>query len=147
MFLTKITQLFDSLRPRRNRLYFADDIFKCIFLNENVLILVKISLKFIPKCPINNISELVQIMAWQWPGNTPLTQPMMVRLPTDIYVTWPQWVNGKNTIVQVNGLGSYLHSQGTFHHISHQSFSVQYWVLFALNMHEESSVWSLVNIV
>ena len=38
-------------------------IFKCIFLNENVLILIKISLKFVPKGPINSIPALVQIMA------------------------------------------------------------------------------------
>ena len=30
----------------------ADDIFKCILLNENVRISIKISLKFVPKGPI-----------------------------------------------------------------------------------------------
>ena len=44
---------------------FPDDIFKCIFLNENVWISIKISLKFVPKGPINNIPALVQIMAWR----------------------------------------------------------------------------------
>ena len=29
--------------------HFADDIFKCIFLNEKVCISLKISLKFVPK--------------------------------------------------------------------------------------------------
>ena len=43
---------------------FADDIFKCIFLNKNRYISIKISLKFVPKGPFNNISELVQIIAW-----------------------------------------------------------------------------------
>ena len=38
---------------------FQDDIFKCIFLNENVFILIKISLKFVPKGQINNIPSLV----------------------------------------------------------------------------------------
>ena len=38
---------------------FADDIFKCIFLNENVWISIKISLKFVPKGPIDNILALV----------------------------------------------------------------------------------------
>ena len=33
--------------------------FKCIFLNENVLISIKISLKFVPKGQINNIPALV----------------------------------------------------------------------------------------
>ena len=31
----------------------ADNIFKCIFLNEKFCILIKISLKFIPKGPIS----------------------------------------------------------------------------------------------
>ena len=53
--------------------HFANDIFKCIFLNENVWIPVKISLKFVPKGPINNIPALIQIMAWHWPGNKPLS--------------------------------------------------------------------------
>ena len=34
----------------------ADDIFKCIFLNENIWISIRISVKFVPKGPINNIS-------------------------------------------------------------------------------------------
>ena len=37
----------------------ADDIFKCIFLNENVLISIKISLKFVPKGQFSNIPALV----------------------------------------------------------------------------------------
>ena len=32
---------------------------KCIFLNENALIPIKISLKFVPKGPINNIPALL----------------------------------------------------------------------------------------
>ena len=82
----------NSLRPRQNGCYNADDIFKCIFLNENVWFPTKISLKFVPKCPINNIQTLVLIMAWRRPGDKPLSEPMMVRLPTHICVTRPQWV-------------------------------------------------------
>ena len=52
-------------------------IFKCIFLNENELISIKISLKFILKGLINNIPELVQIMACRCPGDKPLSEPMM----------------------------------------------------------------------
>ena len=83
----------NTLRPRRNRRHFADDIFKCILLNENVLISIKISLKFIPKGPINNIPALVQIMAWRWPGNKPLSEPMMIISLTHICFTLPHWVN------------------------------------------------------
>ena len=53
----------NTLRPRQNGRYFADDIFKCIFLNENFWISLKISLKSVPKGSINNIPALVQIMA------------------------------------------------------------------------------------
>ena len=83
---------FNTLRPRQNGRHFADDTFNRIFLNENVLISINISLKFVPRGPINNISALVQIMAWRRPGDKPLSEPMMVRLPTHICVTRPQWV-------------------------------------------------------
>ena len=49
----------NTLRPEQNGRYFADDIFKRIFLNENELISLKISLKFVLKGPINNIPALV----------------------------------------------------------------------------------------
>ena len=71
---------------------FADDIFKRIFFNGNVWILIKFSLKFVPKGPINNIPALVQIMAWRRSGNKPLSKPMMVRSTTHICITRPQWV-------------------------------------------------------
>ena len=83
---------FNTLRPRRNGRHFANDIFKCIFLNENVWIPIKISLKFVPQGSINNIPALVQIMAWGRPGDKPLSGAMMVRLPTHKCVTRPQWV-------------------------------------------------------
>ena len=83
----------NTLRPRQNRRHFAEDIFKCIFLNENVWILIRISLKYVPKCFINNNPALVQMMAWRRPGDKPLSEPMMVSLPTHICVIRPQWVN------------------------------------------------------
>ena len=36
---------------------------------------------------------MVQIMAWRRPGDKPLSEPMMVSLPTHICVARPQWVN------------------------------------------------------
>ena len=67
---------------------FADNIFKWIFLNENVSILNNISLKFVPKGPINNIPALVQIMAWRRPGDKPLSEPMMADF-TEAYMRPP----------------------------------------------------------
>ena len=83
----------NTLRPRQDGRYFTDDVLKCIFLNENVWISLKISLKFVPRVPINNIPALVLIMAWRRPGDKPLSEPMMVSLPTHICVTRPPWVN------------------------------------------------------
>ena len=80
------------LWPRQNDRHFADDTFKRIFLTENDRISIEISLEFVPKGPINNITSLVQIMAWRRPGDKPLSEPMMVRLLTHICVTRPQWV-------------------------------------------------------
>ena len=80
----------NTLRPRQYGRRFADDIFKRIFLNENVRISIKISLKFVPKGPINNNPALVQIMAWRRSGDKPLSEPMMVNLLTHICVTRPQ---------------------------------------------------------
>ena len=76
---------------------FADGIFKCIFLNENALSSLKISsFKFLPKFRINNIPALVQIMACHWPGDKPLSEPMMVNLRTHMCVTRPHWVKEEN---------------------------------------------------
>ena len=90
----------NTLRPRQNGRHFADDIFKCIFLNENAWISIKISLKFVPQGPINNIPALVQIMAWRRSGDKPLSEPMMVSLPMHICVTRPQWVKVMNRCSQ-----------------------------------------------
>ena len=43
---------FKLISPGQNGRHFADDIFRCIFVNEKVCILMKISLKFVPKGPI-----------------------------------------------------------------------------------------------
>ena len=82
---------FNTLRPRQNGRLFADDTFKRIFLNENIRISIKNSLKFVPKGLINNSPALVLIMAWRRLGDKPLSEPMMVRSLTQICVTRPQW--------------------------------------------------------
>ena len=79
-------QWVNTLRLRQNGRHFADDTIKRIFMNENVGIFIKISLKFVPKGPINNIPALVQILACHPPGYKPLSEPMMAYF-TDIYVS------------------------------------------------------------
>ena len=95
--------LVNTLRPRQNGRHFADDIFKLIFFKDNAWNSIEISLKFVPKGPINNISTLIQIMAWRRPGDKPLFEPMLVSLMTHICVTRLQWVNADDicTFVKV----------------------------------------------
>ena len=83
----------NTLRPRQNGRHFPDDTFRCILLNENIQISIRISLKFVLKSPINNILSLIQIMAWRHPGDKAFSEPMVIRLLTHICVTRPQWVN------------------------------------------------------
>ena len=76
---------FNTVRPRPNGDHFPDDIFRCIFVNENenVYISIKISLKFVPKHLINNNQAFVQIL---------VSEPLVVRLSTDIWITRHQRV-------------------------------------------------------
>ena len=92
---------YNTLRLRQNGRHFPDDIFKCIFLTENIWISNTISLKFVPKGLIDNIPPLVQIMAWRRPDDKPLSESMVVRLPTHICVTRPQWVKWVSTSILV----------------------------------------------
>ena len=51
--------LFNSSPPGQNGRHFTDDVFKCIFVNEKFCISIQISLKFVPKGPIDNNPALV----------------------------------------------------------------------------------------
>ena len=65
------------------------------FLNKNCEFCLRfhISLKLVPNIPFDNITALVQIMAWGLNGSMPLSQPMTVSLLTHICVTRFQWVS------------------------------------------------------
>ena len=89
---TKI-YIFNTMRQRQDGRYFTDDVLKYIFVNEKVWILVKIPLKYVARGPINNIPPFVQIMAWRRPGDKPLSELMLVSVPTHICVTRPRRVN------------------------------------------------------
>ena len=68
--------------------------FQMHFLNEKFCISISISLKFVPKGPINNKSALVQVMALCRTGDKPLPEPMLAQF-TDAYIcnTRGRWVN------------------------------------------------------
>ena len=161
------SELFNTLRPRQDGRHFPDDIFKCILLNENVWILNKISLKFVPKGPINNIPSLVQIMAWRRPGDKPLSEPMVVRLLMHICVSRPQWVNWQLKIksliqsAQYKQTGEYLTGHTAFHYQvpamvcpllvyswnwPYHKWHVQYWYQYASHQMADinCTLWMLV---
>ena len=102
----------NTLRPRQNGRHFADDTFKHIFLEENVRISIKISLKFVWRSPIDNIPALFQIMAWCRPGDKPLSEAMMLSLLMHICVARPQWVNKFHHIIPLH-----VHTPLSFKHI------------------------------
>ena len=84
----------NTLRPRQNCCHFANDIFKCIFLSENVWISFKISLKYVPNVWINNIPAMVQKMAPSRRQAIIWTNiAMMVSLLIHICITRSQWVS------------------------------------------------------
>ena len=56
-----------------------------LIVNEKFCILTKISLKFVPKGPIDNNPALVKIMAWRQIGDKPLSEPMLAWF-TDTYL-------------------------------------------------------------
>ena len=64
----------NTLRPRQNGCHFPDNNQKHFLEWKSV----KISLKFVPRGPINNIPALVQIMVWRRPGNKPSSEPVIV---------------------------------------------------------------------
>ena len=73
--------------PEQLGRHFADNIISCIFVNEKFCILIKISLKFVPKGPISHNPVLVQVMAWCRTGDKPLPEAMLIQF-TDAYMRY-----------------------------------------------------------
>ena len=92
---TGSSSLINTLWPRQNGRHFPDDIFKWNFLNEHAWILIKITLKFVPGGPINNIPVLFQVMAWwqigqaiMWTNADPIHWHIYVALGGDELRWW-----------------------------------------------------------
>ena len=64
-------------KSRQNDHRCTDDLLKCIFVDENVCISIKISLLFVLKGPIKNIPAWARIMACHRPGDKPLSGTIM----------------------------------------------------------------------
>ena len=68
---------FNTLTPRQNVRHFADDIFRCVFVNEMFCYVIKISLMFVLNGSVDNNSVLVEVMAWRRTANKPLPEPRL----------------------------------------------------------------------
>ena len=108
---------FNTIRPRQNGRHFPDDIFKYIFIfsNENVWILIRISLRFVRHC---------------------LNQWWHISL-TPIGVTRPQWVNLNIWLrlcnyAEISGLPGATKWRTRFHNIvnaKHQLFTTNAYMI------------------
>ena len=81
----------NSSPPGQNGRHFTDDNLKCIIVNEKFCILIEISLKFVPKCPIDNKTVMVQVRAEQ--ATSCYLNQCWRSSPTHICGTRGRWVN------------------------------------------------------
>ena len=123
MYASTTCGIINILRPKQNGRHLADDTFKRIFVNKNVIISIRIWVNFVPKCPINNLRALVQIMNWRRPGDNPLSEPKMDGLPTHICVTQPQWVHLASKLIRTV-LSCYHYDDGIMNTIASQITSL-----------------------
>ena len=68
-FASSLKIIIYILRPVQNGKHFAHNILKCVFLNENINILIQILLELVHEDLVDNKSTLVQQMAWCWTVN------------------------------------------------------------------------------
>ena len=65
---------------------------------KNIVLFIQISLKIVSKVPIYNKPTLLQIMAWRWVGNKPLSDQWWPGLLMHKCITRPNWVNVKRSV-------------------------------------------------
>ena len=121
---------YNTLRPKKDGLRFAEYIFKRMFLNEKVWISNKISRKFVPKGSIYNKRTLVQIVACRSLTHTCVIRPQWVNLlkQSDAYMRY----HTKPSVVQIMAC----------HQFSAKPFSEPTLVYCQLGLSEHASeIW------
>ena len=86
--------VLNSSPPGQNGHHFTHNTFKRILTNEKHLILIHISLTFVPEGPIDNKAALVQVMAWRCPAPSHYLNECGL-------ITW---TNADSALGQCNGL-------------------------------------------
>ena len=105
----------------------VDDILHRAFSNA---LSIRISLKSVPNCPMNNKLSLVQIMAWQQAGNRPLSEIILCLRPanerrrynvTSPLIGWAHTQNDPCIILTSDGVAT----DGYLHHSASMSFIIK----------------------
>ena len=121
----------NTLMPRQYGRHIADNIFKCIFLNENIWIFIKIPLNIVPKGRINYIPALVQIMAWRWWGIIWTNDGLVYWCIIIICFTRPPGV--KISLIKSNMVTRQITNLVTLsRHEIYPIWYIQHWLLFHL---------------
>ena len=81
--------ILTNLPQDRMATILVDENFKCIFLNDDNIIPIRISKKFVPRSPIGDMPALVQVMARRRTCDQPLPEPMLTQF-TYAYM-WHWW--------------------------------------------------------
>ena len=76
------TTSVNKLGPRQNGQLTVDDVSKYVFLTEMWLQwnVTPIPMKFVPNVLTDNMSALVEAMAWHWRGDKPLPESMVTEI-------------------------------------------------------------------
>ena len=128
----------NTLRLRWNGQHFTD-IFKHIFFNVNVWISINISLKFVPKGPINNIPTLVQIMAWHHPGDKPFSLLTHLCITRHMSVTWDQSMYDLLDKIAAKYIGWRLFLQNYLE--IYMNFLFHFYQFSYLHIHSYTGTW------
>ena len=86
MFARNKFTALNSSPPGQNGGHFADYIFWCFFLNENVRNWIQFWPQFVLNGPIDNKPALIQVIAWHRTGDNLLPEPMLTQI-IDIYAS------------------------------------------------------------
>ena len=75
------------MEPEQNGGHFANDLFRSVFLYENVWISIKIPRRCVPVGAIDSKLSLIQVMAWHRTGAKPLPLPMINTVHWRLYAS------------------------------------------------------------
>ena len=88
-----------TMRPRQNcRNLILQMTYQNLLYCRKIVLFIQILLKIVSKGPIYNKPTLVQMMAWRWVGNKPLSDQWWPGLLMHKCITRPKWVNVKCSV-------------------------------------------------